>query len=410
MTPMDPLLFLVHRIPYPPNKGDKIRSYHLLKYLSERYEVYLATFVDDEDDWQYRENVEGLCAACHFSPIDPRRARVRSLKGLLSGRPLTLGYYRDEALQRWVDGLLGDGRIQRVLVFSSAMAQYVDGGRSESLRTVVDFVDIDSDKWAQYSETKPWPASWLYRREAKALFRYEREVALQSDVSLFVSEAESELFKQRVPEASGCITYINNGVDTDYFSSQRGYADPYQAGEAAVVFTGAMDYWPNVDAVTWFAREVFPEVRKQRPDAWFYIVGARPTPDVLGLAELPHVKVTGTVKDVRPYLSHARVAVAPLRVARGIQNKVLEAMSMAKPVVATGMALEGIASCDGVYESDNSQEFSASVVGLLNDNKAAVRAGSMNSDCVLKHYLWDSTLGRLTGLIENRAAMQRVAC
>lgn len=407
---MNGLLFLSHRIPYPPNKGDKIRSYHLLKYLSARYEVYLATFVDDPDDWQYRGHVESLCAACHFSGLDARLARIRSLKGLLTGRALTLEYYRNESLQRWVDGVLSEGRIQRVLVFSSAMAQYVEDGSIENLRTVVDFVDIDSDKWAQYSTSKPWPASWLYRREARALFRYERQVAQQSDVSLFVSEAESELFKTRVPEASGRITYISNGVDTDYFSPGRDYADPYPNGEMAVVFTGAMDYWPNVNAVTWFSREVFPRVLEQRPEARFYIVGARPAPEVRELANLPHIRVTGTVEDVRPYLFHAKVAVAPLRVARGIQNKVLEAMSMAKPVVATGMALEGIASCAGVYQSDTAQEFSASVVELLNDNMSAIRAGSINSDFVLKHYRWDFNLERLTDLIEVGSDMQRVVC
>ena len=406
---MNGLLFLSHRIPYPPNKGDKIRSYHLLKFLSEHYEVYLGTFVDDAHDWRYRENMESLCKGCHFSAIDPRWARVRSLKGLLTNRALTLEYYVDAGLKKWVNELLSGGRIQRVLVFSSAMAQYIENFNKEKLRTVIDFVDIDSDKWAQYSESKPWPQSWLYRHEAKALFRYERQVAQKSDVSLFVSEAESELFKSRVPEAADHITYLSNGVDDGYFSPAGNYPDPYLSGEMVVVFTGAMDYWPNVDAVTWFAREVFPEVLKERPEARFYIVGARPGQEVRQLADLPNIRVTGTVDDIRPYLFHAKVAVAPLKVARGIQNKVLEAMSMEKPVIATSMALEGIVSCPGVYQMDAALEFSAGVVDMLNDGEAARRSGSVNRDCVLKHYNWDANLQRLIGLIENGLEARRVA-
>ncbi len=406
---MNGLLFLSHRIPYPPNKGDKIRSYHLLKYLSERYEVYLGTFVDDADDWQYREYVEALCKDSYISGIDPRWARVRSLKGLLTGQALTLGYYGDEGLQAWVNGLFDAGKVGRVLVFSSAMAQYIEHFGKENLKTVIDFVDIDSDKWAQYSGSKRWPESWLYRREADALFRYERQVAQQSDVTLFVSEAESELFKTRVPEASDRVTYITNGVDTDYFSPELSYPNPYLNGENPVVFTGAMDYWPNVDAVTWFAREVFPQVVRERPEATFYIVGARPGQEVRQLANLPNIRVTGTVDDIRPYLFHARVAVAPLRVARGIQNKVLEAMSMAKPVIATGMALEGIISCPGVNRMDGALEFSAGVSDMLNDGEAARRSGSVNRDCVLKHYNWDANLQRLIGLIENGLEARRVA-
>ena len=406
---MSGLLFLSHRIPYPPNKGDKIRSYHLLKYLAGRYDIYLGTFVDDMDDWRYREDVEKYCRDSYFAALDPRWARLRSIKGLFSGEALTVEYYANEGLRKWVKKTLDGGHIQRVLVFSSAMAQYVDGRSDEGLRTVVDFVDIDSDKWAQYSGSRAWPESWLYRHEARVLSRYEREVAERFNVSIFVSEAEAELFKQRVPNADDRITYINNGVDTDYYSPERTYADPFSPGQKAVVFTGAMDYWPNVDAVAWFAREIFPEVRHKHPDAWFYIVGARPNQVVTALGDLPNIKVTGTVDDVRPYLAHARLAVAPLRVARGIQNKVLEAMSMAKPVVATTMALEGIVEYAGPYCADNVGDFSAHVAKLLDDDVTAAPSVSVNRDCVLQHYNWDVNLSRLFGLIEGGLNKRRVA-
>ncbi|MBW8897819.1 MAG: TIGR03087 family PEP-CTERM/XrtA system glycosyltransferase, partial [Massilia sp.] len=342
---MKDLLLLIHRIPYPPNKGDKIRSYHLLKHLARHYRVHLATFVDDPDDWQYVPHVEALCASSHFAGMKPLVARMRSLLALLKNRSLSLEYYRDPSLARWVDETVAKHNIERVLVFSGAMAQYADPYRSA--RRVVDFCDVDSDKWRQYADQKSWPMNWLYRYEARQLLAYERRVARDYDASLFVSAPEADLFRQLAPESTAKIGHFSNGVDTDYFSPDQPHADPYPAGERALVFTGAMDYWPNVDAVQWFAADIFPALRERFAGLKFYIVGSRPAPAVQELARLPGVVVTGTVPDVRPYIAHAAVSVAPLRIARGIQNKVLEAMAMATPVVVSPQALEGIDAVPG---------------------------------------------------------------
>src|SRR5450830_1901821 len=184
--------------------------------------------------------------------------------------------------------------------------------------------------------------SWLYRREGRRLLQYEQQVAAAADVSLFVSRAEAELFRQLAPAAAHKTGFLNNGVDIDYFSPAHRFDNPYPADSQIMVFTGAMDYWPNIDAVQWFAHEVLPAVRQRHPQALFYIVGSRPSAQVLALAALPGVQVTGTVPDIRPYLAHASFAVAPLRIARGIQNKVLEAMAMRMPVLVSAQALEGI--------------------------------------------------------------------
>jgi len=337
---VEDLLLLIHRIPYPPNKGDKIRSYHLLKHLARDYRVHLATFVDDADDWQHVPTVEKMCASSHFASLNPALARVRSLGALVKNRSLSLDYYRDATMQRWVDQTVAAHGIKRVLVFSSAMAQYADN--YPNARRVVDFCDVDSDKWRQYADKKSWPMSWLYRHEARQLLSYERQVARDYDASLFVSAPEADLFRQLAPESDARIGFFSNGVDTDYFSPNAAGASPFKDGERAIVFTGAMDYWPNVDAVQWFAQDVMPLLRARFPDLNFYIVGARPTPAVLELGKQANIVVTGTVPDVRPYIAHARAAVAPLRIARGIQNKVLEAMAMATPVVVSPQALEGI--------------------------------------------------------------------
>ena len=387
---MEDLLLLIHRIPYPPNKGDKIRSYHLLKHLARDYKVHLATFVDDADDWQHVPTVEKMCASSHFASLNPTLARVRSLSALVKNRSLSLDYYRDATLERWVDQTVAAHKIERVLVFSSAMAQYAD--KYPNARRVVDFCDVDSDKWRQYADKKSWPMSWLYRHEANQLLSYERQVAREYDASLFVSAPEADLFRQLAPESDARIGFFSNGVDTDYFSPAAAGASPFKDGERAIVFTGAMDYWPNVDAVQWFAAEAMPLLRARFPDLTFYIVGARPTPAVLELAKQPNIVVTGTVPDVRPYIAHARAAVAPLRIARGIQNKVLEAMAMATPVVVSPQALEGIEAEPGkeLLLAQDAAGFADAVAVLLarsgNDMGLAARAR------VERKYSWPSNL------------------
>ena len=387
---MQDLLLLIHRIPYPPNKGDKIRSYNLLKHLARDYRVHLATFVDDADDWQHVPTVEAMCASSHFAALNPMLARVRSLGALLKNRSLSLDYYEDAGLQRWVDQTVVAHAIKRVLVFSSAMAQYADN--YPDARRVIDFCDVDSDKWRQYADKKSWPMSWLYRHEARQLLRYERQVASQYDASLFVSGPEADLFRQLAPESTERIGHFSNGVDTDYFSPEHELANPYAPDERPLVFTGAMDYWPNVDAVQWFCDEVFPLLRRQDPDLRFYIVGSRPAPRVQALAQVAGVTVTGTVPDVRPYIRHARAAVAPLRIARGIQNKVLEAMAMATPVVVSPQALEGIAAEPGreLLLAADAQGFVDTIAQLLTrgDDTMGLAARAR----VEHHYSWPSNL------------------
>ncbi|WLI88907.1 TIGR03087 family PEP-CTERM/XrtA system glycosyltransferase [Massilia sp. R2A-15] len=395
---MEDLLLLIHRMPYPPNKGDKIRSYHLLKHLAQHYRVHLGTFVDDADDWQHVPTVQALCASAHFAPLNPTLARVRSLGALLANRSLSLDYYRDAGMRAWTERTMREHGVKRIVVFSSQMAQYADCW--PQARRVVDFCDVDSDKWRQYAEQKSWPMNMLYRHEARQLLAYERKVARECDASLFVSQPEAELFRDLAPESAPKIGFFNNGVDTDYFSPARDYASPYAAGERAIVFTGAMDYWPNVDAVQWFAAEVFPQLRARFADARFYIVGARPSSAVQALAQLPGVVVTGTVPDVRPYIAHGAVAVAPLRIARGIQNKVLEAMAMATPVVVSPQALEGIEAIPGqdLVLAPDAAAFAAAVAALLEKSDGAL--GRSARAKVEQLYSWPSNLARIEARLE----------
>ena len=395
---MEHLLYLTHRIPYPPNKGDKIRSYHLLKHLAERYHVHLGTFVDDPDDWQHVDKVKQLCADTFFAELNPKLARVRSLGALFANRSLSVDYYRHAGLRAWVDRVAKQHGIQRVLAFSSPMAQYAMD--LPNARRVIDFVDIDSDKWRQYAEKKHWPMRRLYAHEAKHLLRYEQHVAQAFDASLFVSQPEADLFKRLAPDSQQKTGFFSNGVDTEYFFPNPALENPYASDAAVMVFTGAMDYWPNVDAVQWFAKDIFPAIRHAHPHAQFYIVGSRPSAEVQALASLPGVKVTGTVPDVRPYLAHAELAVAPLRIARGIQNKVLEAMAMAKPVIVSPQALEGIAAVpeQEVMLAAEAPQLAEAAIRFLQypDPQMGTRA----REKVIAQYGWSSNLARVDALLE----------
>ena len=401
---MPPLLYLVHRIPFPPNKGDKVRSYHLLQYLRQHYRVFLGAFVDDPADWQHAERVRALCEDAYLAPLDPRRAKLRSLQAFASGAPLSVPYYRDAGFQRWVTNVVQRRQIDTALVFSSPMAQYVSG--FDRMRRVADFVDVDSAKWSQYATTKRWPMSWVYRREGRTLLAFERSVARQLDATVFVSPAEAALFRSLAPECADRTHHAENGVDTEYFCPDGGGESPYPAGTRAVVFTGAMDYWPNVDAVRWFAAEVWPGLQARYPGTAFYIVGARPTPAVTALGDLPGVVVTGTVPDIRPYLAHAAVSVAPLRIARGIQNKVLEAMAMARPVVAAPGAFEGIEATPGseLLVAAGAVPFAEAVGTVLDGGLPDM--GRLARERVLVRYSWRTCGNRIARLLRGMRLLQ----
>lgn len=383
------ILYLVHRLPYPPNKGDKVRSYNLLKHLLKQHRIFLGTFIDDPEDEVHVATLQGMCTELHVARLDPRRAKIRSMNGLLAGDPLTLRYYRDAALQNWVDFTCRNHKIDAAVIFSSAMAQYVEG--KQRMPVVIDFVDVDSAKWTQYAAKHRWPMSWLYRREGECLLSYERQMAAQVSRSFFVTAAEVALFARLAPECSVRVEAMCNGVDADYFSPDPERASPYAPGEIPVVFTGAMDYWPNVDAVTWFVSEVLPGLRQHQPQLRFYVVGRSPTPDVLALAN-EHVVVTGTVPDVRPYLQYAGVVVAPLRIARGIQNKILEAMAMERVVITT-------TDCAVPVDADNDtelltattpDEFIAAIEFQLRNPAAAAAIGQAARARVIARYSWQA--------------------
>lgn len=402
------LLYLVHRIPYPPDKGDKLRSYHLLRHLSASHRVHLGTFIDDAKDEQHTDTVRALCAGTHFARLRPSRAKFRSLRGLLRREPLTLGYYRDESLARWVGQTLATKRIDAAVVFSSSMVQYVEGAKG--LRLLVDFVDVDSAKWSQYADEHAWPLSWLYRREGRRLLDCERAAAARSDRSFFVTEKETELFRRLAPESARRCEALRNGVDADFFAPDASLSSPFPNDEVALVFVGAMDYHPNIDAACWFAADILPVLRRSWPSLRFHIVGRNPAPTVRALAG-PAVNVTGTVADVRPWLQHADVVVAPLRLARGIQNKVLEAMAMGRPVVAAQECASAIQARLGVelLAAADAEGFAHQIAELLRNPRRAAGIGAAGRRRALADFGWDANLGAIERHLPRAEALPPLA-
>jgi len=418
------LLFLAHRVPFPPDRGDKIRSFHILQYLAKRTPVHLVAFADDEADFDPPAVLTDMLASCTILPRRKSQKRA-AIEALATGKPVSLTAFASAAMQDAVDRVLAD--VSAVYCFSGQMAQYLPVGGPP---VVMDFVDVDSAKFAGFADDARGPMRWIMRREARLLGMFERGVASRVSASLFVSEAEAALFREG--GATGRIIAVENGIDSAKFDpavnfgrqssplperegpgvgrlpeGQPGVTKagrptpnpslPGMGAEALIVFTGQMDYRPNIDAVTWFARDILPLVR-QRHSAHFAIVGRAPTAAVQALAS-NQVTVTGAVDDVRGWVAAADVCVAPLKLARGIQNKVLEAMAMARPVVASADAAEGIDHAGTIRVATTAQEFSDRICNLLEAPDTAATLGQSARAQVIRRYGWDARLAPLDMLL-----------
>lgn len=397
---MGDILFLSQRIPYPPDKGDKIRSYRALLHLGEQHRIHLGTFIDDPDDLRHIPLMESMCESTHIARLNPLVARTRSLGALLTGAPLSLPYFYDRSLDTWITRTLERNSIDAIFVFSSAMAQYVLNMKSGPRKILMDFVDVDSEKFRQYAAERGFPASLIYNRESRKLLAFDRRVAAHADASFFVSAAEADLFRSLAPEVSAKTHELSNGIDTEYFdpaSVTASLADlPAYGSGPNLIFTGRMDYKPNVDAVSWFVARVLPGLLSQRPHARFIIAGAAPAPAVTALAANPAVHVTGRVDDMRPWLAHADLAVAPMAIGRGIQNKVLEAAAMARPVLTTPEGLEGIdlVPDEHLFVAKGPEAFLQAILDIL-DNPASQEIGLAARARLSHTYSWSARMALL---------------
>jgi sugar transferase (PEP-CTERM/EpsH1 system associated) len=389
------ILFLCHRIPYPPDKGDKIRAFHELCAMAERHEVDLFTLADRPEDMACQEALRQYCSNVTVALINPATSRLRALPYLLTRTALTLPYFYSAELAAAVHSALASRSYDRIFVYCSSMAQYLKG--VEGIPTVIDLVDVDSDKWTQYAGFSRLPFSAVYRREGRALERYERDICSRSSCAVVTTEREAQLMRRITTSA---VHVVPNGVDANYFDPA---AVPREAKVPTVVFTGDMSYFPNQEAVIFFAREVLPLIRKSVEGTRFLIVGRNPGKKVVELREIEGVEVTGFVPDVRTYLAKAHVAVAPFRIAAGIQNKILEAMAYGLPVVATSRTRRGLSPevVDLVGMGETAEELCAETVTLIKDNQLAERRGLEGRRRVTAVYRWEVSMHQLLRLVEN---------
>jgi sugar transferase (PEP-CTERM/EpsH1 system associated) len=380
------VLYLVHRVAYPPDKGERIRAFHLLRFLSHHASVHLACLADEPVGDGVLEALGRYAARVAVFPVGGWSRWGRALGALLSGRTASEGAFHSGAMSEALASWCADATFHASLSSSSVMAGYQRLPGLRGVPAVVDLIDVDSQKWFDYARASRWPRSWLYGLEGRRLRRLERGVSSWARALTVVTEAEADLLREFAPQAP--VHAVGNGVDLDYFRPASVPEEP------ACVFVGVMDYRPNVDAACWFCREVWPAVRRARPEARVYLVGRRPAPAVRALAAVPGVEVVGQVADVRPYLWRSAVSVAPLRIARGVQNKVLEALATAKAVVASPTTLAGLrgASTPGVCMASSAGEWAEAVLRLLDDAGSRRRLGEAGRRYVAEHHCWDHCL------------------
>jgi len=395
---MGDILFLAHRVPFPPDRGDKMRSFHLLRHLAGLARVHLCAFADDAADIADAEALRPLLAGLHVERRGHSIARA-GLAALASGRPVSLALFDGAAMRGAVARLLASEPIDTIFAFSGQMAQFVPAG--DGRRFVMDFVDVDSAKFAAYAEDAGALSRWVHQREARLLLAHERATAARADASLFVSEAEAALFRDRT--GAERVMVAENGIDLEYYDPLADFVRLSAADHGAgplIVFTGQMDYRPNIEAVESFALESFPAITRRFPSARFVIVGRDPASAVQRLGQRHHVTVTGAVADVRSWLAAADVVVAPLRLARGVQNKVLEAMAMVRPVVASPAAFEGIDVTPGVHllVAGRDEEGDA-VASLLGDRGKARSLAVAARARVEARYGWAGRLAPLASIV-----------
>lgn len=388
------ILFLAHRIPFPPDKGEKIRAFHELKFLGARHTVDLYCFADSEEETVHQEALKGFCRRIYVETRSGINKMTGAMQSFLAGEPLSCGFFYSRGFQAEVDRALAAETYDVIFIYCSSMAQYIP--LPFATPVVMDFVDIDSAKWSQYAKRSRPPLSWLYAREARTLAAYEEKWARVSASTMVTTRQEAVLLQgEGIPP----VEVVSNGVE---IPAARGADVPeaIRSAQPFALFVGTMDYLPNIDAVEYFVEAILPRIRERHPELNFLIVGRNPTKRVRKLAERPGVLVTGAVPDVEVYLSACTAVVAPFRIAQGIQNKVLEALAAGKPIVSTSGPAAAIGGKHGetLLIADNPKDFANAVIALLEDPSLCCQF-SNGADFVRKNFSWHENLNHLEQLL-----------
>ncbi|MCF2947771.1 TIGR03087 family PEP-CTERM/XrtA system glycosyltransferase [Paraglaciecola aquimarina] len=391
------ILILAQRVPFPPNKGEKLRTFHQLEYLKRNgFKISLLAPHETEDELKYfAELEEKYCERVITHKLKPKYLSLPM--GLLTNKPLSVANFYHPKLQSQFDKLIEDVSFDAIMCSASSLAEYIFKSKvvsnlKEQPRFIMDFMDLDSDKWAQYASKSGFPMSFVYQRENKLMGRFERRIVDIFDACFFISQAEIDLFNQNSSKSkSSNIHVIENGLDRTMFFPP---AKARQTEQPVFLFAGVMNYPPNIDAVMWFVKNVWQEVLSNWPNAKFYIAGMNPSDKIQQLAELQGIQVTGFVDDIKPYFDQANIFVAPFRIARGVQNKVLQAFACGLPVIATSMGAEGVRYNAGqdILLADTPDEFIKQISLLLSDHDLYNRLNINAIENIKENYSWDSLL------------------
>ena len=386
------IFYICRRVPFPPDRGDKIAAFNAIRHLAARHEVHVFCLGDGVRDLANISGLQAYAKSVSAAPVDEFTIKLRALAALVTGQPLSVAALNESNLHDAIQKKFTELRPDLIIVYSCNMAQFAE--HFPNVPRIMHFGDLDSLKWPQYAERSSIPLNWIYAIEARRLLGYERHIAQIFSHALVHTEIEKHDFERLIPGIP--VAVVGNGVDLDYFRSAGEAKKP-----ASMVFTGVMDYRPNIDAVVWFCDEILPIVQANIPAANFTICGSRPAPAVRRLAKRRGVRVTGWVADARPYLDRAEIFVAPLRMARGVQNKLLEALAMGLPCVASTAARSGTAVADGqgILATDEPREFARHVIDLLGDSDGRAEMARRARAAAVANYRWEVQLACLDQVI-----------
>jgi sugar transferase (PEP-CTERM/EpsH1 system associated) len=390
------ILYLSQRVPYPPHRGDKLRSYHHIKFLSRFHEISLVCFADNTSDLLHKSALKVYCKSVDIILLSQFSSRLKAIGASITKTPFTLAYFHSDKLKKIVEAKLKNERFDLIFVYCSSMAQYVED--VVTIPKVIDFVDVDSEKWAQYSLHAKFPLHFIYSIEAHRLKAYEASLCSKFQRCFLVSEKEVNDFYQLVLPCKTVVPLLN-GVDLEVFKPIK---QPYD--RLKLVFTGVMDYFANVETVLYFCREIFPFIRKEVPGIKFHVIGSNPVKELIDLGKKDKdIVITGYVEKIQPHVQNAAAFVAPMRIARGVQNKILEAMAMGVPVVTNSLGAKGVSAQPGteILVADNPYDFAMQVVKLINDSGWREQVSKNAREAVEQRYNWSYNLEGLNKTFSN---------
>lgn len=400
------LVFLCQRLPYPPTTGEKITSFNFLRHLCTKYRVFLGTFIDNESDREHLPALRAMLTDMHVSEIRKPQVFFKAFPKWLLGDPISFAIFRDRKLSKWLDKVEASEKPVAVFTHSSNISGYaVDHFRrnqgNEPIR-VLHFADVDSEKFSAYASKATGLKKLIFSIESARVRRQEQRLTDMANHVAVISDDEANVLRSTLSHHQDRVVTLPNGVDTDLFDRSKYPVAPFEANGRSIVFTGAMDYPPNIEAVSWFAENVFPSLKQRIPDVKFLIVGTRPSAEVKKLGELVGIIVTGRVDSTAAYMAHADVAVAPIRIARGVQNKVLEAMAMSLPVVVSPEALVGIAATPDKHLvlADSADAWIDACAELLANKPRSAELGMASRELVCDLYNWSAQFARLDSYLE----------